>query len=484
MPHRSTMGHLVARPATVFAIVIAIAGCGGTGPTAVPTGPATSARASPAASPSSAAAGSPTPSTAAATGSATPSASDAGWRLVQLPDAGPVGMISDIASLPGAVVAAGVGPPSGANGVAWTSVDDGATWTSEPVPGAAGVLVRLTPWGDRLLAIGESGGDTGCAHPSTVLIRVRDPGGTWAAAPSDDLFCAGGLPGAAVSGARAVVVGAGTGDTAYAWSSEDGLHWTDRSGAFDGRIPQGVAVDGSGFVAFGSGFDAAPPWSSRSADGASWPRPQPLTDLTGLTMVGNPVVLDGHPVAPSRSRRWLTIGARQWPLQGHARPDRRRGRWTGSLWRRGRARGVGLHGRGLLARGDVAAGGGRGWRWRHPDRSDHRGRSRVPGRSDPCRDRGCEPVDRGPLDRTCRAAPAVMRPTKGLTPQAIPTATGLVNPPDTPRGRCRSGAPRGRARRPRPWASAGLPTLVDCAAWTSVHVRRRPPDRRPSGLAT
>ena len=296
MPHRSTMGHLVARPATVFAIVIAIAGCGGTGPTAVPTGPATSARATPAASPSSAAAGSPTPSTAAATGSATPSASDAGWRLVQLPDAGPVGMISDIASLPGAVVAAGVGPPSGANGVAWTSVDDGATWTSEPVPGAAGVLVRLTPWGDRLLAIGESGGDTGCAHPSTVLIRVRDPGGTWAAAPSDDLFCAGGLPGAAVSGARAVVVGAGTGDTAYAWSSEDGLHWTDRSGAFDGRIPQGVAVDGSGFVAFGSGFDAAPPWSSRSADGATWPRPQPLTDLTGLTMVGNPVVLDGHPV--------------------------------------------------------------------------------------------------------------------------------------------------------------------------------------------
>ena len=274
----------------VVAVVLALAGCATPRPTPVPPG---SPSATPTGAPGVTPKGAPGVTPKGAPGVvATPSAPSAGWQLVQLPDAGDVGSIADIATLPGRIVAAAAAGAAGERSVAWSSVDHGATWVAEPRPGGARSLGRLIAWGDRVLAIGE--GDSGCAHPSVVQVQVRDAGGEWAAAPFDPIFCAGGMPQAAASGTHAVIVGAGTGDVAYAWSSEDGLHWTDRSSVFVDRFPQGVAVDGSGFIAFGTYLDRRPAWVARSVDGTAWQGPRPMPGLAGATVVGNPVTLDGQ----------------------------------------------------------------------------------------------------------------------------------------------------------------------------------------------
>ena len=91
-----------------------------------------------------------------------------------------------------------------------------------------------------------------------------------------------------------MILGTGAGDVAFAWSSDDGLTWTDRSKPFEGRLPQGVAADGTGFIAFGVGPGAA--WSARSADGTAWDEPVPLPGLAEGAIIGNPVVLGGEVV--------------------------------------------------------------------------------------------------------------------------------------------------------------------------------------------
>lgn len=285
MSHRAGPGWHRTQLAVLAAVVLAFAGCAAPGRTALPAASTTSMGTS---SPKASA---PPPATATPGISASPSAAAETWRSVQLPDAGDVGSIADVTTLPGLVVVAAAAGAAGERGVAWTSADQGTTWVSEPLPGAARSLGRLVPWGDRVLLIGEA--DAGCAHPSVVQVQVRAAAGGWTAAPFAPILCAGGLPQAAASGTRAVIVGTGAGDQAYAWSSEDGLHWKDHSAPFIDRLPQAVAVDGSGFVAFGTAADPAPSWVARSTDGTAWERPQPLPGLAGATIVGNPVVLDG-----------------------------------------------------------------------------------------------------------------------------------------------------------------------------------------------
>ncbi len=231
----------------------------------------------------------PTPSAAVATSSP----AEATWTLVALPDAAAVGTIADVAALPGLVVANGASGQAGEVGVAWVSADHGATWTSEPEPAAARAAARLVPWGDKVLAVGTGDGAGNCAHPSAIQVAVRAATGGWTAAPFDQLVCAGGTALAATSGAHAAIVGAGTGDVPYAWSSLDGLHWTDRSAVFADRYPQGIAVDAAGFVAFGNDLATQALWVSRSADGASWENPTPLPGLATTSIVGNPVVMEG-----------------------------------------------------------------------------------------------------------------------------------------------------------------------------------------------
>src|SRR6185436_15300902 len=204
---------------------------------------------------------------------------------------GGFGPIADVVATPSTVVAVGAGGAAGDRGIAWTSSDGGATWASEPLPGTATTVGRSVTWGDRVLTLGDGDGD--CAHPSVTAIWVRDAAGRWQAAPFDPILCAGGIAQAATSGEHAVILGTGAGDVAFAWSSDDGLTWTDRSKPFEGRLPQGVATDASGFVAFGVG-PSGPPSSARSADGTSWEKPLPLPGLAEGSIIGTPVVLDGE----------------------------------------------------------------------------------------------------------------------------------------------------------------------------------------------
>jgi hypothetical protein len=210
---------------------------------------------------------------------------------VDLPDSADVGSISDVVALPDAVVATAAGGAAGEHGIAWSSSDDGVTWASEPLPGITHAIGHSIPWGDRVLTVGQGDGD--CAHPYVTGIWIRDAAGKWSAAPFDPILCAGGISEAATADGHAVTLGTGAGDVAFAWSSDDGLKWTDRSAPFDGRLPQGVVADDSGFVAFGVG-PSGPPWSARSADGTTWEKPVPLPGLSDGSIIGNPVVLDGE----------------------------------------------------------------------------------------------------------------------------------------------------------------------------------------------
>jgi hypothetical protein len=265
-------------------VCLALVGCG---PSVATVAPAATTTPSPAST--AVAVASPSP-TSSATPVTSPSA-DLTWKLVDLPDSDGVGAITDVVALPSAVVATGAGGAAGDHGIAWSSADDGATWASEPLPGTTHAMGHSVPWGDRVLTLGEGDGD--CAHPAVTGIWVRDAAGAWAAAPFDPLLCAGGIAQSATAGGNAVIVGTGAGDVAFAWSSADGLTWTDRSAPFEGRLPQGVAADDSGFVAFGVG-PSGPPWSARSADGTTWEKPVPLPGLAEGSIIGNPVVLDGE----------------------------------------------------------------------------------------------------------------------------------------------------------------------------------------------
>jgi hypothetical protein len=278
----------------LVALALVAAGCAVAGPShapvvssAVPVGPSmtpTLATASATVTPTG---------RATVTASSLPSAADVAWHLVTLPDAADAGTIADVATLPGLVIAAAAAGPAAERGVAWASLDRGQTWMSEALPGTGAAVGRLVPWGGRVLAFGVGGGDAQCAHPAVVEAWVRDPAGTWTAAPFDPIFCAGGIAQAATAGAHAVIVGSGTGDVAYAWSSSDGLHWTDRSRTFADRFPQGVAADGSGFLAVGTASSPATAWTARSTDGATWQAPQPLPGLADSSIFGNPVALHG-----------------------------------------------------------------------------------------------------------------------------------------------------------------------------------------------
>jgi hypothetical protein len=267
-------------------VTVVVAGCGAAEGTAVPT--ATRTHAAPSVEPTQAAA--PSSSLAGATPSAT--LADVAWKLVELPGAAGSGAVADIVALPETVVAVAAGGAAGEDGIAWSSSDGGATWASESVPGTTSRVGRSIGWGDRVLALGEGDGD--CAHPAVTRIWIRDASGGWKAAPFDPLMCAGGIAQAAATGDNAVIVGTGAGDVGFVWSSDDGLTWTDRSAAFEGRLPQGVAADRSGFIAFGVGPFPGPAWSSRSVDGSTWQEPVPLPGLAEGAIIGQPVVVDGE----------------------------------------------------------------------------------------------------------------------------------------------------------------------------------------------
>jgi hypothetical protein len=274
-----------AGPLLAALLTLIVAGCGAAEGTVVPTAGRTEAV--PSTEPTQVA--TPSSSHAAATPSTTPA--DVAWRLVNLSDGAGSGAVADIVALPETVVSVAAGGAAGEDAIARSSSDGGATWATESLPGTTSRVGRSIVWGDRVLALGEGDGD--CAHPAVTKIWIRDVAGAWKAAPFDPLMCAGGIAQAAATGENAVIVGTGAGDVGFAWSSADGLTWTDRSAAFEGRLPQGVAADGSGFIAFGVGPFPGPAWSSRSVDGSTWEEPAPLAGLAEGAMIGQPVVVDG-----------------------------------------------------------------------------------------------------------------------------------------------------------------------------------------------
>jgi hypothetical protein len=269
-------------------VTLVVAGCGAAEGTAVATAGRTEAV--PSVEPTQAA----TPSSSQAAATPAPAPADAAWKLVDLPGGAGSGPIADIVALPKTVVAVAAGGAAGEGAAAWSSSDAGASWTSESLPGTTSRVGRSIAWGGRVLALGEGDGD--CAHPAVTTTWIRDAAGAWEAAPFDPLMCAGGIAQAATTGENAVMVGTGAGDVGFVWSSQDGLTWTDRSAAFEGRLPQGVAADGSGFIAFGVGPFPGPAWSSRSVDGSTWEEPVPLPGVAEGAIIGQPVVVDGEAV--------------------------------------------------------------------------------------------------------------------------------------------------------------------------------------------
>lgn len=265
------------RLALVIAAILAVTACSSAAPVATST-----------AAPASSAAG----TTASATPSSEPSATlvPTTWQPLDLfPEAdGPFDpglAMSDTSGF--IVVARAHDVPS-----AWSS-PDGETWTADVLPSVA--QSKASPYTgavglDRTVLLGV--GDGQCAHPVADFSWARPAGGTWAAAPWQDLFCAGGSGTVATDDQTFVIAGTGAGDQPFLWSSQDGLTWTNTPIAVE-IAPVAVVWTGSEFLALArgqSGFVAL-----TSPNGADWSS----APASGLPDGGLPrlFVLSGRTVA-------------------------------------------------------------------------------------------------------------------------------------------------------------------------------------------
>lgn len=237
----------------------------------------------------------PSPSRAArsaslASGAASPSA--AGWQVATLPDAASIAIVMDVAAGPTGIVAVGGKVPVG-QAQAWSSLDDGTTWAAEAIPPDPRSPQRVVAMGDRFLAVGA--GEFRCAHPVALGTWVRAPDGTWAAAPADPIFCAGGIFDVAVRGETAVIAGTGSGDVPFVWASRDGLRWVDRPSAVQSDAAPWAVIGGDdAFTVFGT--SPAGLWAARSGDGSAWeverlPAGERISILGAFVRDGQPAVV-------------------------------------------------------------------------------------------------------------------------------------------------------------------------------------------------
>lgn len=195
-----------------------------------------------------------------------PAVTDVGWTRVTLPNSGQQSWVAAAVAVPGGLVLVGEvdGRPA-----AWSS-SDFTSWSAELLAGRGPLPFDATPYRDGVLAIG-AGENGNCAHPAGEDTWVRRIGAGWVEAIHQDVFCAGGSPSLAVAGDRAVVVGTGSGDQAFAWTSDDGLTWTAARGPFPEEPPYAVISRGGiGFVAISQAYGSGLPWVGRSVDGIAW----------------------------------------------------------------------------------------------------------------------------------------------------------------------------------------------------------------------
>ena len=167
-----------------------------------------------------------------------PSAAEIAWELVSCPTRGSVGSIADVVALPGAVVAVGL-QRSGRRAGHRLGIERSAArpGSSEPLPGRARAI-------GRLIALGRACADARRRRwrlrpPVGHVDLVRDAGGAGRPRHSIRSCAPAGSPNGAAAGDHAVILGTGAGDVAFAWSSDDGLTWTDRSRAVRGPAAAG-----------------------------------------------------------------------------------------------------------------------------------------------------------------------------------------------------------------------------------------------------
>jgi hypothetical protein len=158
---------------------------------------------------------------------------------------------------------------------AWSSTDL-VTWTPELMAGRGALPIDAVPFLDGVLALGL-GDDTLCAHPVGEDSWFRGPAGVWVEAAHQEVFCAGGSPSVAVAGSTAIIVGTGSGDQPFGWTSDDGLTWVDSHARFPEEPPfAAVSVGGIGFVSISQTFGTGSPWVARSDTGVGWRFEQPF----------------------------------------------------------------------------------------------------------------------------------------------------------------------------------------------------------------
>jgi len=212
------------------------------------------------------------------------------WMLRHLGDAAAPEEFDAIAATPAGFVVAGSSGAAAERPVALSS-EDGVVWSGENVPNRAMHPVRLSAWGDRLLAIGE-GSSNRCAHPGGEFDTwVRSNVGEWTEAPFAPTFCAGSGSGASVAylNDRSWLALDGVADVPFLADSGDGLRWQDRSGLVGDLFIGSLVVDRDGLWLFGRARDGNPV-VCHSAAGSTWT----TTSLAGAGEIIGAVVVDGR----------------------------------------------------------------------------------------------------------------------------------------------------------------------------------------------
>jgi hypothetical protein len=171
------------------------------------------------------------------------------------------------------------------------SSTDGVAWRTEGIGGDNRTPTTLAPWGDRVLAVGA--GETSCTHPFGLDTWVRSASGTWSEAPFVDLLCHAEDVRIAFLHDRPVLVGSGPGNGPVAWSSTDGLHWTDHSAAFTGVLPLAVVSGGGAATLFAQGPTAI--WTSTTTNGSTWTTPTKIPGTVASVGIDAAFLIDGRP---------------------------------------------------------------------------------------------------------------------------------------------------------------------------------------------
>jgi hypothetical protein len=286
---------LVATRSLAAAALILVAGC-----TALPN-PPSHGPTTPSASPGASLSGPPTTTSPTAVASPlTPPTGD--WQRVwPTPDDREGFLMDAIATRAGFVA---VGADSLQRPFALSSAD-GASWTSEVVPGRQFGPAALISWGDQVLGVASGG--LPCAHPFGVDTWIRSADASWTEAAFDELFCSGASLDAVIVDDAPIVVGTGPGDNPVAWSSTDGLRWVDHSQVFAGLLPHAVATDGQTAVAFGEGGSGI--WTSTTADGHAWSPTSPIPGTSNGIVIHAAFWIGGRPTVIASEGR--TVGTIQ-----------------------------------------------------------------------------------------------------------------------------------------------------------------------------